>query len=348
MSTAYAATACQIALRSCFDPQAGFDPARVAWNFAHTEEMLRALARDSDSRLFVLPEFSLQGWAAGRSVADWCAASVRIPGPETERIGRLARELRAYIAGTLFETIPEFPGRYFLTGFVIAPDGELVLRYRKLYAVSAKTRPGDVYRRYVELFGRESLFPVISTPLGRLGMVIAWDAHWPEAVRALAMRGAEVILHPMGSARLDAEVGTAFGSVRAVRAFENVAYFVSANFGPLDAGLPGASAAGQGSRWPSQVLDYEGRCLGEADTDGECAVSATIDLAALHAQRRKPIRNFVVQLQASLHAPDYATADLWPLSHWEARPLETPLELVEFEADLWRRLTTSGRFTGEP
>ena len=165
MSSTYAATACQIALRSCFDPRAGFDPARLAWNLDHTEEYLRTLARTSGSRLYVLPEFSFQGWAPGRSVADWCAASVRIPGPETARIGRLARDLDAYIAGTLFETLAEFPGRYFLTGFVIAPDGALVLRYRKLYAVSAKTRPGDVYRRYVELFGRESLFPVVSPML---------------------------------------------------------------------------------------------------------------------------------------------------------------------------------------
>ena len=37
--------------------------------------------------------------------------------------------------------------------FLIAPDGRVALRYRKLYSFSAKTRPGDVYRRYVRLFG---------------------------------------------------------------------------------------------------------------------------------------------------------------------------------------------------
>ena len=331
-------------MRSCFDPQGGFDPARLQWNLAHTEEFLHSLAARTDSRLYVLPEFSFQGWEMGRSVEDWNSASVRIPGPETLRIGALAHELDAYIAGTLFETLPEFPGRHFLTGFVVAPDGAVVLRYRKLYAVSAKTRPGDVYRRYVGLFGRESLFPVIATPLGRLGMVIAWDAMWPETTRALAMRGAEVILHPLGSPRTADGADTAFAHVRAVRAFENVAFVVSANFGPLDS----TAAEGPNGRWPSQVLDFEGRVLAQADTDGECGVTAAIDLEALRAQRRKPIRNFIAQLQAQLHAPDYADAELWPLSHWEDRPLRHPRELVELEAEVWRRLTAGGSFEGTP
>jgi predicted amidohydrolase len=338
----YTATAVQLAMRSCFDPQAGFDPARLAWNLDHTEEVLRALAKQTDSRLYVLPEFSFQGWAPNRSVADWCSASVSIPGPETARIGRLARELDAYIAGTLFEAIPEFPGRHFLTGFIVSPAGEVVLRYRKLYAVSAKTRPGDVHRRYLELFGHESLFPVIATPLGRLGMVIAWDAIWPETMRALALRGAEVLLHPLGSPRSAADADTAFGHIPAVRAFENVAFVVSANFGPLDA----TAVDGPNGRWPSQVCDFEGRCLARAATDDECGVTATLDLAALRAQRRKPIRNFLAHLQSGLHAPDYAAADLWPLSHWEDRPLEHPKELVELEAETWRRMTASGRFEG--
>ena len=92
----YLATACQLEMRSCFDPQGGFAPARLEWNLAHTEEFLRSLAMQADSRLYVLPEFSFQGWAMGRSVEDWNSASVRIPGPETQRIGALARELDAY------------------------------------------------------------------------------------------------------------------------------------------------------------------------------------------------------------------------------------------------------------
>jgi len=332
----YPVTAVQLALNSSFVAGQGFDPARFAANFDHTEALLRRLAGETGSRLFLLPEFSFQGWAMGVPLADWNAAAVRMPGPETDRIGRLARELGAYVAGTLFEAIPEFPGRHFLTGFVIAPDGEIVLRYRKLYAFSAKTRPGDVYERWIDLFGRDSLFPVVETPLGRLGMMIAWDAQFPEVARALAMRGADVILHPLGSAFGTADRGSGFTHLREVRAHENVCYLVSANMGPLDSTGPEAQG-----RWPSQVIDFEGRVLAATDVDGESHATATLDLDALRAQRAKPVRNWLAQLQSQLHAPDYAAARLWPLSHWEHRPLADGREQVELESQIVRRLTTA-------
>jgi predicted amidohydrolase len=335
----YVATAVQLALEPSFDASGRFETERRWRNVAHTEDVLRALAATTGSRLYVLPEFSFQGWALGVTVDAWNAASVRIPGPETDRIGALARELNAYVAGTLFERLDEFPGRHFLTGFVISPDGDVILKYRKLYAFSAKTRPGDVYRRYVDCFGADSLFPVVETPIGRLGMAIAWDANWPEVTRALAMRGAEVILHPLGSGRMPGEEAKGFGAMRRTRAFENVAYFVSANFGPLAGQAP--ETAG---RWPSEICDYEGRVLAASDGGGETAVSATIDLDALRAHRAKPLRNWLVQLQTELHVPEYAAAKLWPLSQWEDRPIADARESFEVEARVWAGLCDSGRF----
>jgi predicted amidohydrolase len=332
----YSATAVQLALKSSFVAGRGFDRARFAANFDHSEALLRRLAGETGSRLFVLPEFSFHGWATGVPLADWNAAAVRLPGPETERLGRLARELDAYVAGTLFEAMPEFPGRHFLTGFVIAPDGELVLRYRKLYAFSAKTRPGDVYERWVGLFGRESLFPVVETPLGRLGMMIAWDAQFPEVARALAMRGADVILHPLGSAFTAADAGSGFTHLREVRAHENACYLVSANMGPLDSTGPEMQG-----RWPSQVIDPEGRLLAATTVDAESHATATIDLERLRARRAMPVRNWLAQLQPQLHAPDYAAASLWPLSHWERQPLADPREQLELESRIAGRLAGS-------
>jgi hypothetical protein len=51
-----------------------------------------------------------------------------------------------------------------------------------------------------------------------------------------------------------------------------------------------------------------------------------------------------VQLQAELHAPEYAAAQLWPLSRWEDRPLEDVRENFTVEAEVWNRLCATGRF----
>lgn len=338
-ATRVVATACQLALRACFDAAGRFDPDRLEWNLAHTETTLRALASGAAPQLFVLPQFSVHGFSMGHSVADWCAAAATIPGPETDRLGRLARELDAWIAGTLFERLDAFPGRHFLTGFLISPAGDVVLRYRKLYAFSTKTRPGDIYHEYVARFGHEALFPVATTPFGRVGMAIAGDVLWPEVTRSLALRGAEIILNPTGSMRTPAEVGSAFGEIRRVRAYENVACVVFANVGPLD-----DAPCPPGSRWPSQIINHEGRVLAEAADGGESHATATLDIGALRAHRATPMRNLLAQLQPALHAPDYAQAQLWPLDHWAARPLTEPRELFAVEADVWRQMRASGRF----
>jgi predicted amidohydrolase len=332
-------TVCQLALDSCFAPDGSVDAGRIEANFARTERRLREERRPDQPQLFLLPEFSYQGWGPGRSVADWNAAATPIPGPYTDRIGNLARELDCYIAGTLCERLAEFPGRHFLTGFLIGPDGAILLRYRKAYAFSSKTRPGDVYEAYVRHYGREALFPVVETPLGRIGMAIAYDIFWPEVPRALALRGAEILLNPFGSARVPAQQDTAFGLARRTRAFENVMYVAAANIGPMSS-MPD----GPHDRWPSEIVDYEGRVLASSPDGAECAVSAKIDVESLRRHRARPMANWLAQLQPFLHAPDYAAARLWPPGHWEHRPMQDGAEQLDLEAQVARRLADGGAF----
>ena len=120
--------------------------------------------------------------------AAWVAASITLPGPEIEPLQRTVRDQGVYIAGMAYEKMPQFPGRYFNTAFIIDPRGEIALRYRKLYSITGKTTPLDVYNDYCQLFGGpESLFPVLDTPFGRLGVLVCYDIHFPEVARCLAM-----------------------------------------------------------------------------------------------------------------------------------------------------------------
>lgn len=320
-------TACPIELESCFEAS-GTDN-----NLHRIARLLRRERRADEAQLFVLPEFAPHGWAAGKSMADWNAVAESIPGPTANRLATLARDLRCWIAGTVFERIPEFPGRHFLTGVLIDDRGAIVLRYRKLYAFSQKTRPSDVYSEYVRLFGRESLFPVVDTPFGKIGMAIAYDIFWPEVPRALAMRGAEILLNPFGSARTDVQQGTSFDQVRRVRAFENVMYVAGANIGPLT-----AMADGPIDRWPCEIIDFEGRLLAESNSiDGRTA-SARVDVAALRAHRVKPMANWLAQLQPQLHSPDYMAANLWPLDTRSIEPMADGREQLDLELAIAHRL----------
>ena len=319
----------------------------ISANVDHAIDLTCRFAAAPDTRLVVFPEFFLQGSRMGRMPQLFPIAGINLKSsPHIDRLARFAQDNRMHLCGAVLEIDDDWPGHLFNTAFILDDRGVLIHRYRKIQCADVfgflDTTPGSILERYLDRYGYEALFPVADTRLGRLATAICFDMNFPELFRAYALRGAEVLLHPLGSPRSAADADTAFGHIPAVRAFENVAFVVSANFGPLDA----TAVDGPNGRWPSQVCDFEGRCLARAATDDECGVTATLDLAALRAQRRKPIRNFLAHLQSGLHAPDYAAADLWPLSHWEDRPLEHPKELVELEAETWRRMTASGRFEG--
>ncbi len=277
-------------------------------NVAHLCGLLRQGARAFRSKLFVLPEFCIHGFELGVPQATWIEAAIRLPGPEIEPLCRTARELQVYVAGMAYESIEAFPGRYFNTAFIIDPRGEIVLRYRKLYSLTGKTTPQDVYTEYCRLFGGPtSLFPVLETPLGRLGALVCYDVHFPEVARCLALQGAELLLHVTSEARGPEhfeEGGGAWSAVRKARAWENVCYLAMANSGPnLDSDLPPNVCHGE-----SQVLDFHGRVLNRAGGTEECLVTAQIDIEALRRRRAGQRFAFLTELAPGAHAPIYAAA----------------------------------------
>ena len=309
-------------------------------NIDAATSLVALAASDVGASLVVLPEFFLTGYTPGRSAEDWTRASVTIDGREIAALRASAARCGIYLCGAFYEAIRQFPHRHFNTAFIIDPRGDVILAYRKLYAMTAKTRPADVLTRWIDEFGLESLFPVVATPLGKLGAMVARDSHWPELARSLALGGAEVIVHPCAAISEPANAGR---FARRSRAFENHLAIVAANLGPM-VGLGSGELPSE--RTPSEIVDWEGNVLA-ASVAGDQMVSAAIDLESLRA-RRAAGDNRIAQLHAGLHAAVYAAnvATTWPADRWATRPICHEAENAAVEQDVIARMIAAGILTG--
>jgi deaminated glutathione amidase len=333
----------QPAVKPVFKGTGGFRRDALLENLQRACEHVLAAHKYFRARVVVFPEFFLHGFQPGRPNEDWIAASIRVPGPETERLARVARETGTYVAGMVYDVLDEFPGRFWNTAIVIDPRGEVVLTYRKLYAMTGKTRPGDVYDAYVKRFGGPaSLFPVLRTPLGNLGCLICYDINFPEVTRCLALQGAEIFLHISSEGRSSYHLPDGgWELARRVRAYENLAYLAMSNCGPtIDGEGPPDFSHGH-----SQIVDFNGKVLNMAESAGETIVAAEIDIEALRRRRARASLNFLAELSPQIHAPLYAAARLWPANRWLDAPGSGVAENRKVEAEVIARMTADGVLT---
>ncbi len=112
-----------------------------------------------------------------------------IPGPSTSLFGELARQFSVVIVTSLFEK--RAPGLYHNTAVVIDSDGTIAGKYRKMHI------PDDpaYYEKFYFTPGDIGFHP-IQTSIGRLGVLVCWDQWYPEAARAMALNGAELLIYP--------------------------------------------------------------------------------------------------------------------------------------------------------
>src|SRR6516165_8979137 len=178
----------------------------ISTNLEHLSHLIKAASwlssLDLPVRLIAIPEGALQGFndevldLNHEEFARECA--IDVPGPETDYLGGLARQWNAFIMAQAKARHQEFPGRFFNVGFIIDPEGEVILRHHKvvpLLPVEHSVTPHNVWDRWIELYGRnlDAFYPVTETNIGRLGFLMANEGSYPENARGLAMNGAEVV-----------------------------------------------------------------------------------------------------------------------------------------------------------
>ncbi|KAA2317220.1 amidohydrolase [Pseudooceanicola sediminis] len=292
--------------------------------------------------LVVFPEFAMQGPPLGMPVAEWIArACITIPGPVVAPLQALARRQGIYIAGNAFEAPQEWQGRYFNTSFIIDPAGEVILNYRRINT-AAFPSVHDFRTDYLAATPQSQVFPVVDTPLGRLGVIPCGEINVPEVARVMMMQGAEVILHPTNSRFSEAQE-----AAKLCRVSENMVAMVSANIaGPIGFSPDGTHVGGR-----SHIIDHLGQTLAfQEDAEESIAVSALIDIDALRRDRRADtgLSNPHLRARYEMYVPFYEQARFYPADHFLNAPMADVAETAAAIAVARANLERSGVLTPLP
>ncbi|MCU7821097.1 nitrilase-related carbon-nitrogen hydrolase [Kitasatospora sp. DSM 101779] len=115
-------------------------------------------------------------------------------GPTVQRMQALAAELRMVIVVPVYEV--EQSGFYYNTAAVIDADGSYLGKYRKHHIPQVK----GFWEKYYFKPGNLG-WPVFDTAVGKVGVYICYDRHFPEGWRALGLAGAEIVYNPSATSR---------------------------------------------------------------------------------------------------------------------------------------------------
>lgn len=155
------------------------------------------LAAREGARLVCLQELTLSRYfAVDPAGPDRVGAEPEeLPGGPTHRFAaELAAANGVHVHASLYERADGADGLGFNTAILVAPDGELVARTRKLHIPITAGYYEDRYFRPGP--ADPEPFPVIALGEARLGLPTCWDQWFPEVARAYSLGGAEVLIYP--------------------------------------------------------------------------------------------------------------------------------------------------------
>ncbi len=233
-----------------------------AANLAEAARWIREAAAQGANAV-ALPEVFL--WRGDRKNERQFAEPV--PGPSSERMVALARELGIHLlAGSMLEEIPG-SGKVFNTSLLFDSNGQLVATYRKIHLFDVElVNRVSAQESATREFGDAVV--VANSALCAMGLSICYDLRFPELYRALAYRGAQLIFVPSAFTSYTGEAH--WEPLLRARAIENQVYVVA----PDQYGKNPKSFATHGH---SMIIDPWGKIVAELP-DGPGIVLADIDL----------------------------------------------------------------------
>lgn len=165
--------------------QCGSDPSD---NLAAAIDKIRAAAADGANVICLQEVFNTQYPCQSEDHANFALAE-SIPGPTTDTIAKIAKELQVVVVVPIFEKRTH--GLYHNTAVIIDADGSTAGMYRKMHI------PDDplFYEKFYFTPG-DLGFDAFQTKFAKIGVCICWDQWFPEAARLTAMKGAELLFYP--------------------------------------------------------------------------------------------------------------------------------------------------------
>ena len=198
--------------------------------------------------------------------------------PAIARFADLARDLGVVLPVTVFERAGE---AHFNTLAMIDADGRVLGRYRKSHIPQ-----GPGYEEKYYFTPGDTGFRVWDTGVGRIGVGICWDQWFPEAARAMALQGAEMLLYP-----------TAIGSEPPAPDYDSQPHWEMVMRGHAAANILPVAASNRIGRevqdgrevtfyGSSFIADQTGQLAVKAGRDDEAVVLAGFDLDSIRDLRR--------------------------------------------------------------
>jgi N-carbamoylputrescine amidase len=246
-------------------------------------------AAASGAQIVCLPELFQTQYFCQREDSTLFDLAQPIPGPVTDRLAALVKQLRIVLIASLFEK--RAPGVYHNTAVTFDVDGSVRGLYRKMHI------PDDplYYEKYYFTPG-DLGYRAVDTGVGRVGTLVCWDQWYPEGARLTALLGAQLLFyptaigwHPAERAEFGAAQHDAWRTIQRAHAIANGVFVAVVNrVGHETGDIRGNATPGAGlDFWGGSFLcDPFGRVIAEGSHDKEEILVGEVDLAAVEDVRR--------------------------------------------------------------
>lgn len=230
-------------------------------------------------------EFPITGYNFKWGLKEARKVAIEIPGEETEMLAKKAREYGTWLVFGSYVRDPDWPENLLSITTIMNDKGEVVDKHWKARNIKGffggdfelfTTTIYDVMDRYIEMYGADAVIPITRTPLGNFATSSVQRE--PELFRAMAMKGAEIILRTAsgGFTPLD---------MQATSLYNGVYTAIANNAASPDNGLYFEDAGGGGTA----IYDPSGKEMNKAKTAFETNVTARIPIADFRTRNRQPI-----------------------------------------------------------